>query len=113
MQQPHARRYRPKCSSSMITLIEAGMSGTLLGNQAGAGYGGDNERLSPCLPLSCLSKTRRDFLEVKFQKKCQAQPPARNLVKVLSQVWAWPATQFFFRILRPSSEKIFAAFDPT
>ena len=36
----------PKCPSSTITLVEAGMSDTLLGNQARAGYGGDNERLT-------------------------------------------------------------------
>ena len=42
----------PKCSSSTITLVEAGMSDTLLGNQARAGYGGDNERLRSVVSLS-------------------------------------------------------------
>ena len=55
MQQRHARRCRPKCSRSTITPVEAGMSNILLGNQARAGYGGDNEKLSSklcCLLLS-------------------------------------------------------------
>ena len=52
MQQRHGRRSRSKCSSSTITLVEAGMSGTLLGNQARSGYGGDNERLRPAVYLS-------------------------------------------------------------
>ena len=33
----------------MITLVEAGMSDTLLGNQAWAGYGGDKEGLRPAV----------------------------------------------------------------
>ena len=52
MQQPHARRYRPKCARLTITFVEAGMSDTLLGNQARAGYGGDNERLRSAFSLS-------------------------------------------------------------
>ncbi|CAM9678299.1 unnamed protein product, partial [Ascophyllum nodosum] len=32
--QRHARRCRSKCSNSTRTRVEAGMSGTLLGNQA-------------------------------------------------------------------------------
>ena len=52
MQQRHARRCRSKCSSLMITLVEAGMPGTLLGNQARAGYGGDKERLRSAVYLS-------------------------------------------------------------
>ena len=49
MQQRHARCCRSKCSSStMITLVEAGMSDTL-GNQASAGYGGDKEGLRPAV----------------------------------------------------------------
>ena len=57
MQQRHARRCRPKCSSSMITLVEVGMSDTLLGNQARVGYGGDNERLrsAVCCSASLVS----------------------------------------------------------
>ena len=45
MQQRHVRRCHSKCSNTTITLVDAGISGTLLGNQAGAGYGSDNERL--------------------------------------------------------------------
>ena len=52
MQQLHARRCRSKCLSSTITLVEAGMSDTLLGNQARSGYGGDNERLRSVVSLS-------------------------------------------------------------
>ena len=52
MQQRHARRCRSKCSSSTTTLVEARMPGTLLGNQARAGYGGDNERLWTAVFLS-------------------------------------------------------------
>ena len=57
MQQRHGRRCRSKCSSSTITLVEADMSGTLLGNQARSGYGGDNERLkfAVCLSASLVS----------------------------------------------------------
>ena len=70
MQPRHGRRWRSKCSRSTITLVEAGMPGTLLGNQARSGYGGDNGRLRSALSLSLLSlylfKTRRHYLEVKF-----------------------------------------------
>ena len=52
MQQRHGRQYRSKCSRSTITMVEAGMSGTLLGNQARLGYGGDNERLRSVVSLS-------------------------------------------------------------
>ena len=52
MQQRHARRCRSRCSSSTITLVEAGMSGILLGNQAWASYGGNNERLRSDVSLS-------------------------------------------------------------
>ena len=52
MQQSHARRCHSKCSSSTITLVEAGMSDTLLGNQARAGCGGDNEGLRSAVSLS-------------------------------------------------------------
>ena len=45
MQQRHGRRCRSKRSSSTIRLVEAGTSGTLLGNQGRSDYGGDNERL--------------------------------------------------------------------
>ena len=72
MQQRHAKSCRLKCSSSTITLVEVGMLGTVLGNQARAGYGGDNERLRSagccCLSRLYLSKTRRNFLEVRFQE---------------------------------------------
>ena len=51
MQQRHARRCRSKSSSSMILLVEAGMSGILLVNQARSGYGGDNEMLRSVVPL--------------------------------------------------------------
>ena len=52
MQQRHGRRCRSKRPSSTITLVEAGMSGTLLGNQARSGYVGDNERLRSAVSLS-------------------------------------------------------------
>ena len=78
MQQRYAKRCRPKCSSSTITLVEAGMSDTLLGNQARASYGSDNERLKSAviccsLPPLYLFKTRRNFLEAKFRENCLAQ----------------------------------------
>ena len=70
MQQRRARCCRPKCSTSTMTPIEAGMSGTPLGNQARSGYGGDNERLRSAVSLSAslvsLIKTRHNYLEVKF-----------------------------------------------
>ena len=52
MQQRLARRCHPKCSSSTLTLVEVGMSGTLLGNQAWAGYDGNNERLTFAVSMS-------------------------------------------------------------
>ena len=74
MQQRRARRCRPKYSSLTKTLVEAGMSNTLLGNRARAGYGGDNEMLRSavccCLPPLYLFKTRRDFFEVKLEENC-------------------------------------------
>ena len=46
------------------------MSGTVAGNQARLGYGGDGERLRSAVSLSAslvyLFKTRRNYLEVKF-----------------------------------------------
>ena len=82
MQQRHARRCRPKWSSSTITLVEVGMSDALLGNQARAGYGSDNERLRSavccCLPSLYLFKTRRNFLEAKLQENCHAQTTNRR-----------------------------------
>ena len=84
MQQRYARRCCPECTSSTITLVEAGISDNLLGNRARAGYRGDNESLRSvvccCLPPLYLFKTRRNFLEVKFQENCQAQ----------SQLEIWP-----------------------
>ena len=88
MQQRHARRCRPKCSISTITLVKAGMSDPLLGNQARADYGDDNERLRSAvccfLPPLYLFKTRRNFLEVKFQENCQAQARLGISPKVLA-----------------------------
>ena len=64
MQQRHARCCRPKYSSSTITLVETGMSDTLLGNQARAGYGGDNERLGR---VCCLLCRNIDYGQKSFQ----------------------------------------------
>ena len=81
MQQTSRKALPPqmlKVLGSRITLVGAGVSDTLLGNRAQAGYGGDNEGLIRsavccCLPPSNLFKTRRNFLEVKFQENCRAQ----------------------------------------
>ena len=107
MQQRHGRRRRSKCSSSTITLVEAGMSGTL-GNQARSGYGGDNERLRSAVSLSGSLVSLQNAAQLprgEVLRSCQAQRSARNLAKFLSQVWAWPATQNFLRILSQSSKK--------
>ena len=58
MQLRHARRCRPKRPSSTITLVEASMSDTLLGNLVRAGYGDDNERLRSAVCLPCISSKR-------------------------------------------------------
>ena len=53
MEQRRGRRCRSKCSSLTTSiLVEAGMSGTLLGDQARLGYGGDKERLRSAVSLS-------------------------------------------------------------
>ena len=76
MQQRYARQCRRSkgSSSTIILLVEADMPDTLLGHQARAGYGGDNERLKSAAACTlCFFKTRRNFLEAKFQEKGQAQ----------------------------------------
>ena len=91
MQQCHARRCRPKCSTSTITLVEADLSDTLLGNQARTGYGGDNERLRSavfcCLPASLVSlQNATQLSRGEIKKKMSSPDSARNLAKIPSQV---------------------------
>ena len=62
MQQRHGRRCRSKCSSSTITLVEAGMLCTLLGNQARSGYGDDNERACLNVSIESVHKICRQIL---------------------------------------------------
>ena len=71
MQQRHARRCCSKCSSLMITLVEAGMSGTLLSNQARAGDGGDNERLRSAVSLS-VYLVSQNAAQLSRGENCQA-----------------------------------------
>ena len=86
MQQRHARRCRPVCSSPTITLVEVGMSGTLLDNQARAGYGGDNKRLRSAVSLSASL--------VSFQNAAQL-PRGKVLRKLSSPALGYELGQCF------------------
>ena len=89
MQQYHVDTAAPNAPSSTITLIEAGISDTLLGNQARAGYGGVNERLRSavccCLPPLFLQNAAQ-LPQGAVPRKLSSPDPARNLVKILGRV---------------------------
>ena len=84
------------------------MSGTLLGNQARSGYGGDNERLRFAGSLSSSRLSLQNAAQLprgEVLTKDSSPELGSEFGQILTQVWAQPAGQNFLGILTQSSDK--------